>query len=272
VLGVHIIHGRGFDQNMQSTAEPVALVNASTARALFGSLDILGQQLILERRTRSPVQRAAVTIIGVTEDTDTHTLFSRQLGVVYLPLAQFFDPRVTIVARAVSDPEPVARRLRQIVSRVDRDVALEPRLGTGTEILSGVYRLVEILSTLAVTLAVIATVLSMAGLYGLVNNLVSTRTRELGVRISLGADARAIRRLVLGGGLRPVCWGLIVGVSLGALARITIGLVYDWPPSLSELSIALIVPVGLIAATLTACYPPARRACRVDPREVLREA
>jgi ABC-type antimicrobial peptide transport system permease subunit len=137
--------------------------------------------------------------------------------------------------------------------------------------LTGAGVLVGVVSRVAGGLAVLALVLAMAGLFGVLSHLVSRRTREMGVRMALGADPRRIRRLVIGDGLRPVLSGIALGLLIGGLVRLALRAQYDSPLSLTDTAVFLLVPLPILAAALIACEWPARRASRVDPNVALRD-
>ena len=116
----------------------------------------------------------------------------------------------------------------------------------------------------------IVLLLAMTGLFGVLSHLVARRTRELGIRMALGATSRDLARLVLGDGLRPVVLGLIIGVVLGTLGRLVFrAMVMGRIEAFDPLAIAF-VPIPLVLAGLVASYLPARRASRVDPNVALR--
>jgi len=137
--------------------------------------------------------------------------------------------------------------------------------------LTGAYVLIGIVSRAAGGLALLALVLAMAGLFGVLSHLVARRTREMGLRMALGADPDRIRRLVIGDGLRPVLAGVGVGWAVGLIVRFLLRAAYANPLSMTDLLAFLIAPVPIVAAALVACYWPARRASAVDPNVALRE-
>jgi predicted permease len=269
-LGVTIVRGRGFTDRDDADAPPVGVLSAEAAREIFGTSDVVGRQLLSRRAYSSNQPVTTITIVGVARDTDTTRLFNRRGGIVYLPLAQHFEPFLVVVARAATDPAPVVPTLRRIVSQADPDLALTSA-GTGPLMLAGLYALVRIVAALSASLAALAMLLSMAGLYGVLTHLISRRTREMGIRVALGADAGRIRRLVIGDGLRPVMAGLGLGLLLGVLARLAIRALYRVPLGPMDALAMATALVPLIASALVASYLPARRASNVAPNVALRE-
>jgi predicted permease len=273
-LGIRLVQGRSFDERDGASSTRVGVVSEHTAETLFGTQNVLGHEVFLQTAPDSAdmADSVAVTIIGVTRDTDTAMVLTRGIGVIFLPLAQHFERRLVVVARATGEPEPLIAPLRQIVSAADPDLAMEARAGTGPVVLSGLYVFIETLARTAGGFALVAMTLSMAGLYGLLDWLVARRRREIGIRMALGADLPVIRRMVLRDGLRPVMWGLPAGMLLGILARLAVGAVYRLPLGATEIVAILVVPTALVCAAIAACYPAATSAARIDPNVALRDA
>ena len=270
-LGVPIVRGRAFTERDAADAPPVGIVSEEMARVIFGTTEVVGRQL-LSRRGLAMSEGAVttITIVGVARDTDTTRLFNRRGGIAYLPLTQHYEPFLVVVARAIRDPAPLVPTLRRIVSQADPDLALTSA-GTGPLLLAGLFTLVRILAVLAASLAALAMVLSMAGLYGVLTHVISRRTREIGVRMALGADAGRIRRQVVADGMRPVVAGLALGLLLGVLARLAIRAVYRVPLGPMDALAMAVALAPLIASALIASYLPARGASSVAPTVALRE-
>ena len=266
------MRGRAFTERDDADSPPVVTLSEELARSLFGTTDVVGRRLLSRQglaATEAPV--TAVTIVAVARDTDTTHLFNRRGGIAYLPLAQHYEPLLVVVARAQRDPAPVVPTLRRIVGQADPDLALTSA-GTGPLVLAGLYTLVRILATLSASLAALAMMLSMAGLYGvLAPHLMARRTREIGVRVALGADPGRIRRLVIADGMRPVAVGLAFGLLLGVLARLAIRAVYRVPLGPMDALAMAVALLPLIASALLASYLPARRASNIAPSVALGE-
>jgi putative ABC transport system permease protein len=269
-LGVPIVRGRAFTDRDDAAAPPVMVVSEEMAREMFGTTDVVGRQLLARRAYVAKDGSVTTTIVGVARDTDTTFLFNRRGGVAYMPLAQHYETLLVVVGKAARDPAPIVATLERVVSQADPDLALT-RAGTGTLVLTGLYALVRILAVLSAGLAALAMVLSMAGLYGVLTHVVARRTREIGVRVALGADVGRIRRLVIADGMRPVAAGLAIGLTLGVLARLAIRAVYRLPLGPMDALAMAVALVPLIAAALVASYLPARRASSVAPNVALRE-
>jgi predicted permease len=269
--GISILRGRGFDDRDDAATLPLIVVSESTARAMFGTADAVGRDLLLRidflgAKPEQMVRTARV--IGVAEDTDTTHFLSREGNTVYTPFAQEYSPYVTLVARA-PDPATALGALRAAVRKADPDLAIA-QAATGRAMLTGMYLFLRGLGIAALSLGAITLLLAMVGLYGVQSHILAYRTREIGVRMSLGATARQIERMALNDGYRPVLEGLGIGLFIGLAGRIIIRSVVVAPIAIVDPWMLAIAPIALIAAAFWACYLPARRASRVDPNVALR--
>jgi predicted permease len=270
-LGVRIVRGRAFDERDGTGTARVAVLSEAAARDLFGTADAVGRELLIRTQQGLDDSRVSpVTVIGVASDTDTQTRFSRDAGTVYLPLAQHFERGLLLVGRTAGEPMDIVLPLQRLARDADPDLVVD-RLGPAAPQIAGAYVLVGVISRVAAGLAVLAMVLAMAGLFGVLSHLVARRTREMGVRMALGADAGRIRSLVMGDGLRPVVGGIAIGLIVGALVRFLLSRTYQSPVSMEDVLVFAAAPVPILLSGLVACYWPARRAARVDPNTALRE-
>lgn len=264
-LGVPIVRGRGFDDRDHAAAAPVVVISAFTARRIFGTIDVVGRQLVLRGRPRTPT----ATVIGVARDTDVRQLLFEPRAFVYLPLAQHYDPSLAVAVRSTGDASRAVRSLREALGRADPDLAVEVT-DTGRAVLTGPYVFVRAAGFAALTLGALTLLLAMAGLYGIQSHLVAHRTREIGVRMSFGASAAQIKRMVLKDGYRPVVDGLAFGLLIGVAGRAIARAYLELDVSVVDPWMLLVTPIPLVLAALFACYLPARRAASVDPSVALR--
>ena len=215
-------------------------------------------------QTRSPT----ATIVGVAADTDVGSIFADPRPLAYVPLTQHYQPLITVVARASGSVTNAVGAMREAIRRADPDVAVDT-IGTGRSVLaepSGPARL----GMTAVGLGAITLLLAMAGLYGIQSHIIANRTREIGVRMSLGATAGQIKRMVLVDGYRPVLDGLIFGLSIGLVGRAIARAYLELDVAIVDPWMLVVTPIPLICAAFFACYLPARRAAAVDPNVALR--
>jgi predicted permease len=270
-LGVRVVRGRGFDDRDGPGASRVAVLSEAAARGVFGTADAVGRELLVRtQRGLDDYRITPVTVIGIASDTDTQMRFSREAGTIYLPIAQHFERGLLLIGRTAGEPMDLVRPLQRLARDADPDLVVD-RLGPAAQQMTGAYVLVGVVSRVAAGLAVLAMVLAMAGLFGVLSHLVSRRTREMGVRMALGADAGRIRSLVIGDGLRPVIGGIVIGLLVGVLVRIFLSRTYQSPVSIADVLVFTLAPVPILLSALVACYWPARRAARVDPNRALRE-
>jgi predicted permease len=267
--GIPILRGRGFDDRDHAGAPLVVVINETAARSLFGTSDAIGRQILMQvayRGSEQPTRTA--TVVGVARDTDTAYLSPRRSSVAYAPLSQHFDPFITVVARA-SRPSLAIGALQTAIRRADPDVAIEA-VGSGRALLTGPYAFFRMIGSASLSLGLLTLGLAMVGLYGVQSHGVLHRTREIGVRMSFGATAAQIKRMILKDGYRPVVEGMAIGIFIGISGRAVIRAYLDAKFSIMDPWMLAVVPVPLILAAFCACYLPARRAANVDPNVALR--
>ena len=270
--GVQILKGRRFDDRDVATSEPATVLTERLARSLFPNSPALGRQIVLrfQRFAGEPVPPIqTVTVIGIAADTDVGDVGNRGGGFLYLPWSQQYQPVITLSVRTAGDPAALVDALKRLVNKVDPDLPVDDAehasaLGGGRSLV------LRIGAGAAGFLGWLALVLAMAGLYGVLSEVVLLRTRELGIRMALGADTSRLLRMVLLDGTRPVLAGLAIGLGCGVILRLGFRpLFIRMLPAFDPLIIAA-VPLAFIAASLVATYVPARRASRVDPNVALR--
>jgi ABC-type antimicrobial peptide transport system permease subunit len=159
--------------------------------------------------------------------------------------------------------------LREAVRRADPDIAVDT-IGTGRTVLAGPFQMLRGLGLTAIGLGAVTLLLAMAGLYGIQSHVIANRTREIGVRMSFGATAGQIKRMVLLDGYRPVLDGLVFGLSIGLVGRAIARAYLELDVAIVDPWMLVVTPIPLMAAAFFACYLPARRAAAVDPNVALR--
>jgi len=264
-IGVPILRGRGFDERDHAAAAPVVVLSEFTARRMFGTSDAVGRLVVVQEPFR-----VTATVIGVARDTDVGYVFGESRPVVYLPLDQRYEPFLAIVARSTGDAAMAVSALRAALRQVDPDLAVEI-VGTGRTVLAGASLFRRAAGMTALALGGLTLALAMVGLFGIQSHTVAHRTREIGVRISLGASPGQIKRMVLKDGYRPVVEGLAIGLFIGVIGRAIVRAYTDLEVPIVDLWLFFVVPIPLIVAAFCACYFPARRAAGVDPNVALRQ-
>jgi predicted permease len=208
------------------------------------------------------------TIVGVVGDVRQHSLSKPPEPMLYVPYAQDPWTFMTVAVRTASPPASAATALISAIRNVDPEEAVD-RLRTMDEVVSRSVASKRSLLALIAAFSGVALLLAGVGVFGVVSFSVAQRTREIGIRLALGALPKQVLRSVLLDGLRLAAIGIAVG-ALGALAlrRALSHLLYAVNPS--DPATFLLVAVALLATVLAACWIPARRATRVDPMEALR--
>lgn len=258
-MRIPLLQGRDFsDADRRGTAD-VAIVNETFARNLWPDQDPVG-------RTFTSGDRV-VTVVGIARDGKYRTLGEPPRNFVYVPIAQWYVARMKLYVKAQPGAQPAAA-MRRLIADLDRSL---PILDLGTlEERTAVSLFPQKLALWAAgSLGVVALLLALLGIYGVVSFSVAQRTREIGVRVALGADQSRVVRMVLRQGV--VLAG--IGIAAGALAaagvtRLITSLLYDVPPTdaLSFGGAAALLGVAALAAS----WIPARRAAAVDPVVALR--
>ena len=260
--GIQIVRGRSFDQARDTVeSQPVAIISAAMAERFWGQLDVTGEML---RRTDTP----DLLIVGVASDTKVRTLGEAPRSFVYLPYSQSYSSFVTIVARTSIDGERTALDVLAAARELDPEIGIWGAKSMAGHL--GIMLLPAQLSALVlVAFAVLALALACVGLYGIVSYAVAQRTREVGIRLSLGAEQGAMVRLLMASGLKLVLLGSAIGLALAVLAnRVLSGLLFGVGTFVPLTFVTM--PSVLIGATALAAWTAARRAASIDPATALR--
>ncbi|MEO7157230.1 MAG: ABC transporter permease [Vicinamibacterales bacterium] len=266
-LGVEIVRGRRFNDTDGPAAPPAVILSELAARQFFSSGDPIGQHLAV-RRPQHPDTTAIV--VGVARDTDVRRIDADRRPLVYLPLAQNFARAITVVARSTRDGGAAIQVLRETIRKASPDLAVTA-LGTGDQILAGPFVLVRSLGLATLYLGGFTLLLSMVGLFGVQSHVVAHRTREIGVRMSVGATAGQIKLMILKDGYRPVIEGLVLGLWGGLAGRFMLRAYMDLEDvTIFDPWMLVLTPIPLMAAAFCASYWPAARAASVDPTVALR--
>jgi len=265
VMKIPLLRGRDFMRTDAPGTEAVAIISESCARAMFPNEDPIGKHIQLGGRDD---KQPWFTIVGIVGDIRQYGLDRPPAMEAYIAQAQDLNFGYWLVARTTSDPRLLERSVRAAFLEVDKTLPvflfkpLEDYVASTLAERQFTLALLALFGLLALTLAAV-------GIYGVVSYLVNQRTREVGIRIALGAARADVLGMILREGLGLVGIGLAVGfiASLG-LTRLLLALLFEVRPA--DLPTAAGVAALLAAVTLFACYLPARRASRVDPMIALR--
>jgi putative ABC transport system permease protein len=272
-LQIRILRGRAPSPSDGPDATPVLFINETTAKTLFPGEDPIGKRVQFSRSRG--FEQPWRTIAGIVADVRQRGLETPPRPEAYFPHAQFqhFSPNaqarsMVVALKTATDPALLTGAVSDIARQLDPEVPAAQVRDMNWIVATSVRdRRLNVL--LIGAFGALALVLASVGLYGVMAFQVAQRTREMGVRLALGATRAGVLSMVVGQGMRLVAIGLILGGIAAAALSGSIGtLLFEVSPH--DLSIFTAVPVVLLAAGLLACYIPARRATRVDPVIALR--
>jgi putative ABC transport system permease protein len=259
-MGIPLVEGRDFSEAEIRADAPVAVVSESVARALWPGQRAEGKALAAEKLP-------ALTVIGVARDVRSG--YGRDIRpAVYRPLVRGRNRWMTIIARSAGRPGPLGQAMRTIVQRLDPRIVVATPMSVADTLARGIADQ-QFQTSLFALFGLVGLLVSVVGIYGVMAHWVSSRTREMGVRLALGAAPAELRRLVIRQASIPLAAGLAAGL-LGAfvltkrLQSLLYGVTPHDPATLSAV-VLILLGVGIAAA-----YVPARRAARVDPIIALR--
>ena len=261
-LEIPFVAGRDFDDHDRIGAPKVLIVNEKLAQKYFGTTNVIGKHIGLDRVPD-------MTIVGVVKDVKYMNLRENLRRHFYLPATQ--EERLTnltLHVKTTSQPNVVAEQLRAQLKAMDPHLPLYNIKTLATEIDESLIQ-ERLVTWLTAAFGTLATLLTALGLYGVLTFSVARRTREIGIRVALGAQRRDVFRLVIVRGVILVGVGVALGVAASfALSRFLRALLFGVAPN--NVATLASVSAGLIVVALLACYLPARRATKVDPLVALR--
>jgi predicted permease len=264
-LGIPLAAGRAFSVADDAKAPPVAIVNEAMARRLWPGENAVGRRIVINGR-QPPIE-----VVGVIPNVRFAVLADAGRPLVFLPLAQNYRGGLTLVVRAEGDSLALAPAIERLVRQLEPGLPLYNVRTLEQQIATSPLGLMPIRFGAAVVGAqgLLVLLLALMGLYGLVSFNVVRRTREIGVRMALGARASDVVRLVVRQNAILATVGLLCGLPLAWAAVQPLGrLLYGVKPT--DVGVFGGVALLILAITTFACWLPARRATRVDPMEALR--
>ena len=263
-IGLTLREGRGFEAADDAGGERVAVVNETLAHAFFPDGDAVGRRIAWADGAGAGWR----TVVGVAADVRHFGLREPPRPAVYVPYRQDAPARMSVVVRVDGDPLALAADLRRAVSGLDPSIA-PARLRPLRTLVDAALAPDRFAAILLSVFALLALVLAAVGVYGVVHHGVSWRTREVAVRVALGADAADVTRAVVGGALAMAAAGVAIGVAGSiAVGRLLADLLFGVRPVDAPTLAATAALMGAVA--LLAAWTPARRAGRADPVRGLR--
>jgi putative ABC transport system permease protein len=267
-MGVRVLQGRGLLESDRENSPLVAVVNDHLANRYWPKGDALGKRFHLTGATGPLVE-----IVGIAKAAKVFFISEPPADVVYLPFRQHTRSGLTLVAESdTTDAATIAPVLREVVQRLDPDMPVFDIRTMHDFYTQRAVKLPNMTVEIVAAMGLIGLLLAVTGLYGLIAYSVSRRTREIGIRMAIGADRSKVVRMVLGQGLKlgaiGVAAGLVVSVAAcRAMTSATWFLTFDRVNPLIFAVIALL----LLAITTLAAWAPARHASRIDPMRALRD-
>ena len=278
--GVAIRRGRSFTAQDKENSQPVAIVNETLARRFFPDENPVGKTIwmgvpehLLPPDAQTPENRfVRRLIVGVVADVKGGSLNQPVGPLVYAPFYQQrregWSNSLTLAVRTETAPETLTAAIRGQIRALDQDQPIA-NVRTVGELLDRTLSEAKFNLLLLGLFAVVALVLAAIGVYGVLSYAVTQRTREIGVRMALGAQPRSVLRLVVGQGMKLAAAGVVIGVAAAwALTRLMSTMLFETPAT-DPATFATIASL-LVAVALMACWIPARRAAKVDPMVALR--
>ncbi|HSF18375.1 MAG TPA: ABC transporter permease [Vicinamibacteria bacterium] len=260
--GVRILLGRNFDERDHVDARRVAIINEAMAEKFWPGRDPIGS--VIHR----PDGEKDIEVIGIASNAKVRSIGEAPRAFVYLPLSQSHTSFLTLIAKTDIDPNRTAADMMASARKLDESLLLWEAKTLERHL--AIVKLPARLSALVLgSFAVLALALACMGLYGVVSYAVAQRLREVGIRISLGAESRTVVGMLMGSGMRLVALGGVLGLGASfAIAPALESLLFAVEPV--DLVAFTVMPSVLLMVALLSAYLPARRASRIDPVRALR--
>jgi predicted lysophospholipase L1 biosynthesis ABC-type transport system permease subunit len=240
-------------------------VNTEFAKHYWPGANAVGKHFRLDRSSGTPVE-----IVGVAQTIKNENVSDHPIDFVYLPLAQHPVARMTLMLRSSGDPLELVPSVKDVVRALDPNLPMMQTRAYEDFYLNQAVRGPRIAIEMVGSMGAAALLLTIAGLYGLVAYNVSRRTREIGIRMALGAGSSDVLRMVMGKGLVLVAIGTVVGLAMGfGVEQLMKSMLFDAGGGIDILVYVIVVP-SLFLVAMLAAYVPARRASKIAPTQALR--
>ncbi len=260
IMGTHVLAGRAIDANDREGSPLVAVVSRRFARQVFGSRNPLGDWILVDGKKRQ--------VVGIAEDAPSNDLHEELRPFLYLPFAQTRTDDITLIVETAGEPERLERAVRHELKQFDPRSTIY-QTTTLRRHMQNALLADRVMVNLSTLMGAFGLLLTTCGLFGVIQYAVNRRTREIGLRVALGARPWKIQRMVLGESLRMAGWGIVIGWVLLAAAT--------WSVRSMVLGVGLLNPTAYVASSaaavaiaLLAAWWPAGKATRVAPITALR--
>jgi predicted permease len=273
LMRIPILKGREFDERDGARSVAVVVIDEALARRFWPDGNAIGERLKIDDAAPAPWRE--VEIVGVAGGVKHNTLLDEPTPTIYAPIPQvpegtvgFLANNMSLVVRTNGDPLMMATTIRREVSAVDEDVPTS-NVRTMEQFMATAVAARRFNLLLVTVFACVALLLAATGIYAVISYTVAQRTKEIGIRMALGAGAGNVLRMILVQGIKLTLLGVVTGLA-GAfiLTRLVASLLFD--VTATDPATFLLMPLVLVAVALLACFVPARRATRVDPLVALR--
>jgi predicted permease len=271
-LKMPFLHGRDFDERDREGAPCVAIVNEAFAQKYFGGASPLGRHLAKHSGRSTQIEQCE--IVGMIRDNNWQSLNQEMRPFFALPLFQIDDQQMTLMVQANGDARSLTASVRQAIRELDRTIPI-----TDVQTLNDYFSMAlfpfRLVGAVMAACGLMALLLASVGIYGVISYSVAQRTREVGIRLALGAPHGEILKLMVRQGMVLVVYGVAAGMLLAfVLMRVAASAVLEaellFGVSTTDALTFTGVPVVLLCVALLACYVPARRATKIDPLVALR--
>jgi putative ABC transport system permease protein len=267
-VGTPLLRGREFLDSDRGDSLPVTVINSAMAKKFWPGEEPIGKQIGL-----GSLKFAPMTIIGIVADVK-HTSLREDPGPeMYVPYTQKPWPsmlRMQVAVRTLADPTSVTGSVRAAIHMVDADLPMA-KVATLTTLADNSMAQPRFAMLVLGSGGILALLLASIGMYGVISHLVAQRTQEIGIRMALGAQRRAVFSMVIGQGLRLAGLGVVIGLLVALWLTQLMNAYLFGVRSTDPFVYGAAISVLLLSVALTACYVPARRATRVDPMIALRD-
>jgi putative ABC transport system permease protein len=264
-METRILRGRAFDQRDTASSPRVAIVNETLAARAWPNRDPLGQRMRLDGPNGPMVE-----VVGVAKDGQyLYWAEPRQLA-MWTPFSQDYTSQMKVIARTEGDPAAMAAAARENVRALDADMPIVNLSTMAGNFEARAMLGPRLIAQIVTAIGLVGLLLSVIGLYGVVAYAVGRRTREIGIRMAIGARPADVLRMVLGQGLTFTAIGIALGLAIAlSSGRFVQNFAVGVNPH--DPLILIGVPAILAAVMMAACWLPARKASRVDPTLTLRQ-
>jgi macrolide transport system ATP-binding/permease protein len=268
-MEIPILAGRAFSATDDVGGDRVAIVNDTLARHYWPNDDPIGKRFVVDGEAGEERRRGWVTIIGVAKTSAYGYFAEPPQDMVFFPFRQMPRGNMVLLVRSDRESHTLVGPLRDVARSLDTSVPAYDAQTMEVFYAARVTTIGTVMTRLIGGMGLMGLTLTMVGLYGLVSYSVSRRTREIGIRVAIGATHRRVLGMILRQGMVPALWGMLAGAGLSAAMTRLLRTVVPLNSRYDADTFAIVIPL-VVVVTLLAAFVPARRAARVHPSEALR--